>query len=115
MDDLAVDIDLPIAADLLKCEVAFSDNVRRCGVNTDCQRATLHNFDAANLVVRMHCQCSLHRAEVRLGHLRWPRNARPSLFRVLRRLHGAGPTALPRDVPRRAPALDNVVATRGWP
>ena len=55
MDDLTIHSNLPIAADLLKREVAFSDNVRRCCVNANYEWASLDKFDGANLIMRMPC------------------------------------------------------------
>src|SRR5215471_288596 len=74
MDNLPFDTDLPRPADLAKCVVAFSHDVRRCGVNANREGATLDNFDGANFIVRLPRQRSLHRIEVRLGYLRWPHN-----------------------------------------
>ena len=76
MDDLTLDTNLPIAANLAKRVVPFSDNVRRLCVNANHERATLDDFDGANLVMCVPRERSFHRVEVRVGQLRWPRNAR---------------------------------------
>jgi multidrug transporter EmrE-like cation transporter len=49
MDDLAIDTNLPIAADLLKCVVAFGDNVRRCCMYALCHRTTVMKLSELKL------------------------------------------------------------------
>ena len=53
MDDLTLDANFPIATVFAKCVIAFGDDMRRCCVNANGKRATLDNFDRANLVMCM--------------------------------------------------------------
>src|SRR5438128_11869999 len=108
MDDLTLDTNLPSVPELPKRVFAFSDNVRRRGVNANLERASLDNFDAANLVISMPCERSLHRVEVSVGDFGWTRNARPSLRGSLWLCHVC-PATLAHDLPCAADPSDEIL------